>query len=233
MKIGKKVAITFLIAVTMILMINTKVQAAQGKVTTDTLKLRKEPNTTSGIVALLSLNDKFEVIEKEGDWYKVKINDKEGYVKGEYVSVEGEVAEQEKPTEAEPTPEPEPEPEPTQETSAQPEQTSEPSTERQAKKEMPLRSLPLFSSVTVKNLEEKEKVTILSEKNRWAYIQTEDQSGWVLRDDLEEVTEPEPEPEPTPEPTLAPKPTSKTGYINSDSVNLRQKDSTSSDVIQN
>lgn len=234
MKIGEKVAITFLIAVTMILMINTKVQAAQGKVTTDTLKLRKEPNTTSGIVALLSLNDKFEVIEKEGDWYKVKINDKEGYVKGEYVSVEGEVAEQEKPTEAEPTPEPEPEPEPepTQETSAQPEQTSEPSTERQAKKEMPLRSLPLFSSVTVKNLEEKEKVTILSEKNRWAYIQTEDQSGWVLRDDLEEVTEPEPEPEPTPEPTPAPKPTSKTGYINSDSVNLRQKDSTSSDVIR-
>ena len=136
MKIGKKVAITFLIAVTMILMINTKVQAAQGKVTTDTLKLRKEPNTTSGIVALLSLNDKFEVIEKEGDWYKVKINDKEGYVKGEYVSVEGEVAEQEKPTEAEPTPEPEPEPEPepTQETRPQPEQTSEPSTKKQAKK---------------------------------------------------------------------------------------------------
>jgi len=242
MKIGKKVAITLLIAVTLILMINTKVQAAQGKVTTDTLKLRKEPNTTSGVLALLSLNDKFEVIEKEGEWYKIKINDKEGYVKGEFVSVEGEVAEPEKTTETQPE-EPaqtEPEPTPEPETTTEPEQTepetvAEPSSERQAKKETALRSLPLFSSVTLKNVKENEKVTIITENNRWTYIQTEDQSGWVLAADLGEVTEPapvaEPEPTPTPEPTAKPE-TTKTGYINSDNVNLRQKDSTSSDVIR-
>lgn len=234
MKIGKKVAIGLLIAVTLILMINTKVQAAQGKVTTDTLKLRKEPNTTSGIIALLSLNDKFEVIEQDGEWYKIKIDDKEGYVKGEFVSVEGEVAETEKPTEPAPEQEPQPDSEPTQETSAEPEQTSEPSSERQVKKETALRSLPLFSSVTLKNVKEKEKVTVLTEKNRWAYIQADDQSGWVLLEDLGEVTEPEPEaePTPTPEPTPEPTQTNKTGYINSDNVNLRQKDSTSSDIIR-
>ena len=79
MKIGKKIAIC-MIAVIAILMINIKVQAAQVRVTTDTLRLREEPSTTSSIVALLSIGDVYEVLGEEGDWYRIQAGDEVGYV---------------------------------------------------------------------------------------------------------------------------------------------------------
>ncbi len=45
-----------------------------------TVNLRKEANTTSEVVAKLSLNTKVDVYSEENGWSKVKANDKEGYV---------------------------------------------------------------------------------------------------------------------------------------------------------
>lgn len=50
--------------------------ASTGKVTTDTLRLRKEASTDSSIIALLSENDKVEILGEENGWYKVKSGDK-------------------------------------------------------------------------------------------------------------------------------------------------------------
>ena len=60
-----------------------------GTITADTLRLRKEANTESGVHALLSLDNKVTVVEEEVEgWYKVQYNDYTGYISADYASVE-------------------------------------------------------------------------------------------------------------------------------------------------
>lgn len=58
-------------------------------VNTDTLRLRKEASTESGINALLSIGNKVTVLDESiPGWYKVQYKTSTGYVSAEYVSVE-------------------------------------------------------------------------------------------------------------------------------------------------
>lgn len=68
--------------------LHTNSIASTGKVTTETVKLRSKPSTSSSIVQLLSLNDKVEVVEKSGEWYKVSADGKTGYVHQNYLKVD-------------------------------------------------------------------------------------------------------------------------------------------------
>ena len=53
------------------------------------LRVRKEPNLTSGIYGTADSGDIFEVIEKvDEEWYMVDYKGKDGYVSAEYVTVE-------------------------------------------------------------------------------------------------------------------------------------------------
>ncbi len=61
----------------------------EGTVTTETLKLRKEPNTDCGVHTLLSINEKVTVLEDAAEgWYKVQTGNYTGYVSADYMSVE-------------------------------------------------------------------------------------------------------------------------------------------------
>ena len=58
-------------------------------VNTDTLRLRKEATTESGINALLSVGNKVTVLDESiPGWYKVQYKSSTGYVSAEFVSVE-------------------------------------------------------------------------------------------------------------------------------------------------
>ena len=57
-----------------------------GYIAVGTVNLRKEMSTSSQIIANLSLNDKVEIIGEENNWYKVKVNGKQGYVSKKLVS---------------------------------------------------------------------------------------------------------------------------------------------------
>ncbi|MEP1489132.1 MAG: SH3 domain-containing protein [Algibacter sp.] len=62
------------------------------------VKFRDKPNTESNVLSLLKIGDKVEIIEKsdakmefdgiESPWYKVKIQDKEGFVLGSFISLD-------------------------------------------------------------------------------------------------------------------------------------------------
>ncbi len=54
-------------------------------VTADALRVRLEPNTTSEVLINVSKGHALEIIEDQGDWVKVKIDQDEGYVSGEFV----------------------------------------------------------------------------------------------------------------------------------------------------
>ena len=56
-----------------------------GFVTATTLRLRKEPNTTSSTLATASKNECVVLLEKSGEWYRVNYNLKEGYMHSSYL----------------------------------------------------------------------------------------------------------------------------------------------------
>ena len=62
--------------------------AIPGKVIADNIRLRKEANTDSKILILISINEKVEVIEKEGEWYKISYKEHTGYTKKEFIKLE-------------------------------------------------------------------------------------------------------------------------------------------------
>ena len=50
--------------------------------------MRKEPSTNSKEIMYVTQDDKVEVLEKVGEWYKIKFEGKTGYVFGKYLKVD-------------------------------------------------------------------------------------------------------------------------------------------------
>jgi len=92
MGIAKKITLTIIMTVVVALTIASATYAATGIVTTETLRLRKEPSTNSNIVRNLDEGDELQILSEEGDWYKVSYKGDEGYVSSKYVKVSGVVS---------------------------------------------------------------------------------------------------------------------------------------------
>lgn len=58
-----------------------------GFVTTNALRLRKEPSTNSAVIGTAGINECAVIVSKEGDWYKVIYNLQEGYMHKDYLTV--------------------------------------------------------------------------------------------------------------------------------------------------
>ncbi len=70
--------------------------ATLATVNTQTLRIREEADENSAVYGLLGEGEKIEVIEQEGDWIKVAYSDDtEGYISGEYVTLDYEIDEAE------------------------------------------------------------------------------------------------------------------------------------------
>lgn len=65
--------------------------AAEGKVNTSSLNLRKAASQNSDKLQTLDRGDKLDVISESGDWYKVRYGKYTGYVMKKYVKVSGSV----------------------------------------------------------------------------------------------------------------------------------------------
>lgn len=57
-----------------------------GYVSADGLRVRKEATTDSEEIDSLSKNDKVQIIGKQGNWYKIDMDGKVGYVSAKYIS---------------------------------------------------------------------------------------------------------------------------------------------------
>lgn len=57
-----------------------------GYVSADGLRVRKEPTTDSEEIDSLSRNNKVNIIGQTGNWYKIDLNGKTGYVSAKYIS---------------------------------------------------------------------------------------------------------------------------------------------------
>lgn len=62
-----------------------------ARVTTDSLKVRAQASTESEVITLVPNGEELEVVDVEGDWVKVYLDDEEVYVSAEYVEVSAEL----------------------------------------------------------------------------------------------------------------------------------------------
>lgn len=87
----KELAIMVLM-ITIMGILSIKVEATTGKINSETVRLRKEPNTNSIILEQLDKNEEVEILEQNNGWYKIKtkINGETitGYVSETLVNVE-------------------------------------------------------------------------------------------------------------------------------------------------
>ena len=81
MKKVKEFAIMILM-ITIMSIFSIKVEATTGRINSETVNIRKEPNTDSTIIDQLDKDCKVEILEQENGWYKIKVDEKNitGYV---------------------------------------------------------------------------------------------------------------------------------------------------------
>lgn len=83
MKIFKKILI---ITILVMFFYMGDVWATTGKVNVDATRIREENNTSSNIITNIYEGDEVEILEDNGDWYKIKYGSKTGYVKKEFIT---------------------------------------------------------------------------------------------------------------------------------------------------
>ena len=204
---NKSKLISVIIIAVIFIAIHTNIShASTGIVTTETLRIRKEPNTKSSILEMANADDEVEIISKEGNWYKIKYKNVEGYVLGEYVKVDEKAentadnsesetptptpSESTKPKESE-TPKESEEPEVTPSTtpSTKPSETPSEEPKEEPEEEMELSNtinkktngylLPNLSSIKLVELQKGKKVAILNTISNWSKVTIDNQEVWV------------------------------------------------------
>lgn len=204
----------------------------EGVITGETVKLRDGASLEAGLVMLLSVDDEVQVLGKEGEWYQVTFEGNTGYVYQDYIEVQGELEE------------PEQKPEETVEQEMAPElnegekeindEQDMVATQNITAQEVSVRLLPVIYLESIQNLPAGTSVEILEERNGWAYIQTEEITGWVRRDKIvEKEIEKQEEEAPKEEQQPQEKPIKKVGYVNVDTVNVRKEPDIASEVVEN
>lgn len=209
--------------------------ASTGVVTTDTLRLRKEASTDSSTIALLSINDKVEILEDEQyGWYKVKSGNYVGYVAAQYINVltdakkidKDDINKNDENTNVNANTE-------NQENNQEAPKSDESQNENSEKATIQvlvagekMYITPVINSLVIDTLTEEKQVEVVSEVNGWSYIKIGTTTGWVRTQNIQkkEVENKETE-------NNNNNSSQKVGYILGATVNFRKMPNTSSEII--
>lgn len=139
-----------------------------GRANQETVRMRKEASTTSGIVTLISLNEEVEVLSEEGEWYKIKYKEYTGYVRKDMLDVNDKTDVKNETT--------------IDETNTTTENKDEIKIGYEGKisSKLELKLVPSITSSNIITIEENSKVTIKDIMNKWSYVETDGKYGWVL-----------------------------------------------------
>lgn len=237
--------------------INICFAANTGKITTETARLREQPQTDAKILELASLGEKVEILEEVDGWYKVKYKNITGYIRTDLIEVENKdksnAAETSSNVESGNT-----ETENVIESSTENTTTETNTTisnevtfkkgKYQILENVKLKIIPLISSIELGEVAKDTEVEVIEVLNDWAKIKTPDgKEGWVRTAKLVSAqidnTENTQENNQTQQTTATETETTntsenssqkatKTMYINSQTVNVRQKADKTSQIIK-
>ena len=248
----KSIFFMAIISIASMLFINISFAANTGKVSTETARLRQEPQTESNVLELISSETEIEILEEQGEWYKVKHNDLIGYIRSDLITIENKEDEAtEVATEANTS-------EATEEVIA--ESVSEENTGSEnienkevikgeiykLSKDVKLKIIPLINSMEIESLSRESAVKATEILGDWIKIQTSnngiDTQGWIRKENIqieETVVEEEATEEETEEVEENPKEETseeteikKTMYVNTQTVNLRENADTSAKILK-
>lgn len=224
-------------------------ETQKGTVNASELNFRERADTSSNTIDVLYRGAKVTIISEEGEWYKIRYNNEEGYVKKQYITKDSgtnnttsqnttnnETNENTTNTSNETT---------TNNTTVDNTISSGSDTNQQIdikinktkiKENTTIYVLPLINSTKLGKVNANTDVLLISVNGNWAYVQTENNSGWVITKTLsnatiEPTTTSEPTATPTPEPTTSNSEYPITMYVNVDAVNVRKSANTSSEIV--
>ena len=249
MKLLNKVKYILLITFFIVLIFAGKSFAVTGVITEITVNLRKEPSTTSKKIMYVTQDDVVEVLEKVGDWYKIKFEGKTGYVFGTYINVDDsklkdttETVEKEELVEENSNQEvinneneekdKDKEQDKIQEENTEKEELVVLDTNLIIKNKTQVRIIPNISSSIIYSSKNDIKINIIEQLKDWTYISVDNITGWVRTDNIVEANEVLPDKkEDNVESKKEEITETKTAYVKHDKVNLRKKASTNATVL--
>lgn len=168
--------------------------AATGKVNENNIRMRKEPNTTSAIITNLYKNDEVEVLEKTGDWYKIKYEGKVGYMRSDLIDitsgtvVDAAVAASTAPstttTQTAGTTTTETTTSTTAETATSSATTAE-KKEYTLKVDTSIKTYPVMYARNKMDVKKGEKVEKKEELGKWIKVKKDTSEGWILSTEVE------------------------------------------------
>jgi len=211
--------------------INISLAANTAKVNVETANLREKPDVSSKIYEQLSINDEVEILEKTGEWYKVKSKNITGYLRQDLLTVE-EVVE-----------------EPVTNDNNVDNKENENTEDKQENKSVELgikkvcedtklKIVPVINGTDIIEVKKDEQVNVIEVINGWACVETKTTKGWIRLEKLldeeakqEDVEEQKEETDKTEIEEKVQETVTKTKYIKSTTVNLRREASTNSEII--
>lgn len=252
MKNIKKVLLTGILTIITLLTISAYTNAATVRITGEIVNIRKEASTTSNIVARLSENVECEYIGEKGNWYQVKYKNYVGYVSKDYAKLQGKVSSNQGNSNTTNTQNNTITQNNSQQTNQitnnqdnsqvnkqeNDSQTATTNTQptqninKKFKQNTTIKILPLVHSSNIGNAKTSDTVLVLSEASGWSYIQTNEISGWVRTNTLEEIKNTTTQVNADSKNNDNNTSNEKIGYISEEEVNMRKGAGTSYSIIK-
>ena len=245
----KSILIMTVIGIVSLFFINMSLAANTAKVNVETANLREEANENSKILELLSLNEEIEVLEKDGNWYKVKAKGITGYLRQDLIKINQEISE----NEAENTSienQNNVESNNTQEENTVEGQNVETTSDLEESKEKEdielgkqkiaedtkLKIVPAINATNIIEVKKDEEVEVTEIINGWVCVEVQTTKGWIRKEKIQKEEEQsiQEEEQPVQEEQRETEPTNtviKTLFVNGTTVNLRKESNTASEVV--
>lgn len=230
----KSIVVMATLGIIALFFINISFAANIANVNVETANLRETADSNSKIIKQISMNEEVEILEKDGDWYKVKSENTTGYIRQDLVTIKDEPISTNSVSE-----------DVTEKTNTHQEQQIENKTietnekNKQVIEDTKLKIVPSINATDIVEVKKDEKVEVIETINGWVCIQTETTKGWIRNNKLKEVDEQseqqiqeQNEDDKTVQQSEVIQETKlKTAYINSQTVNLRKEANINSDIL--
>lgn len=241
----KSILIMAVLGIISLFFINMSLAANTAKIKVETANLRETADENSKILEQFSMNQEVEIIERQGNWYKVKSKGITGYLRQDLLKINNEEAKiEEKDNKAEENQATEQPKTENEEITNQENKAEENTKKEESKLELgkqkvaentKLKIVPVINATDIIEVKKDEEVKATEILNDWVCIEAQNTKGWIRKDKLqneEKNVEASVPPVNTNTPTNTPPVTTpKTLYTNSKTVNLRKQASTSSGIV--
>ena len=175
--------------------INMSLAANSAKVVVETANLRETADTNSKILVQIGQDEKVEIVEQAGEWYKVKYDNVTGYLRGDLLDIgkqdtntaeTNNQVEENTETQNQETTE-------TEETTV-PEETASAAREIQKgtnyiKEDVKLKIVPVINATDTIEVKKGEEIQVTEIINGWVCVESATTKGWVRQEKIQTLAE--------------------------------------------